>query len=235
MGADYSNARRTKPHLKFRLKSRALVAVEAFKRYCPDRACESLVDFGAAEGATLVEVHQALSAKTSLGIEYAAELIAQARGLPDGCRLVQGDVTAPHPDVDPESQDLVLALAVLEHLDSPAGLFQQAHRVLKPGGILVATCPSGFWDGLSGLLRLHPEEHHEQDFNRAMFEELAQGAGLESLRYERFMFAPVAFLPYLRVPVSARLARGLDRGIGALRVLNFGFVNQVFVARKPRD
>jgi SAM-dependent methyltransferase len=232
MTADYGVDRRHKPHLIFRLRSRALMAADAFRRFTPDASGPSILDLGAAEGATLAEVHRLLSARRSLGIEYAAELIEKAPALPEGCELVQGDVTEPSPRVTEASFDLVLALAVLEHLVEPAKLFVEAHRALKPGGIFVATCPSGTWDHISGLLRLHPDEHHEKEFDRALFETLAGAAQLRPLEYRRFMFAPVAFLPYLRVPVSPRLQRSVDAAIGALRFLNFGFVNQLFVAQK---
>lgn len=66
--------------------------------------------------------------------------------------------------------DVVTLLAVIEHLDpdSMAILFQEACRVLKPGGIVVLTTPAAWSDGLLKLmarLRLvSAEEIHEHAF-----------------------------------------------------------------------
>jgi SAM-dependent methyltransferase len=237
MTAEYSAQRREQPHVAFRLESRARIAVEAVREFRdPANAAEiSVLDLGAAEGATLEIVHRLLSSRDSIGIEYARDLIESAPALSAGVRLLQGDVTQPHPEVAPASRDLVLALAVLEHLESPADLFVQACRALRPGGLLVATCPSGFWDALSGFFRLHPEEHHETAFTRRTFETCAKSAGLESVAYRRFMNAPLAFLPYLRGPVSPSFALRADSFLRRLRLLDFCFVNQLFIARKPRQ
>jgi hypothetical protein len=109
----------------------------------------------------------------------------------------------------------------------------QACRALRPGGVFVATCPAGLWDNLSGRLKLHQDEFHATEFDRRRFEEVAQAGGLTPLRYQRFMFAPVGFLPYLRIPVPPGLAGACDACVRALRVFDFGFVNQLFVARRP--
>ncbi|MEM9174824.1 MAG: class I SAM-dependent methyltransferase [Myxococcota bacterium] len=237
MDARYGAQRRALPHVAFRLRSRALAAVEAIRAFADPYALEemTLLDLGAAEGATLDLVHRALGSRDSIGIEYARDLIARASDLSAGVRLVEGDATRAHPEVAAESRQVVLALAILEHLESPSELFAEAHRALRPGGLLVATAPSGFWDELSGLLRLHPEEHHEDAVTRASFDALAEANGLEPVLYRRFMNAPLAFLPYLRIPVSPRFAARVDAGLNRLRVFEFGFVNQLFVARKPYD
>jgi SAM-dependent methyltransferase len=66
--------------------------------------------------------------------------------------------------------DVVTLLAVVEHLnpDSMARLFQEACRVLRPGGIVILTTPAAWSDGLLKLmaqLRLvSAEEIHEHAF-----------------------------------------------------------------------
>jgi SAM-dependent methyltransferase len=232
MTGGYAKDRRRKAHLAFRLKCRALAAGQAYERFRDRTDRPRVLDFGAAEGRTTAELHELLGGRESLGIEYDSELVAMAEDLPAGCRVVRGDVTEPHPEVAPGSFDLVTALAVLEHLDAPERLMQQAHRALRPGGILVATCPAHVWDSISGKLGLLQDEYHEGHFDRARFEACAREAGLAPLVYQRFMFAPAAFLPYLRLPFPPALAGRLDTGIRAIRVLNMLFVNQLFVARR---
>src|SRR5215469_7461324 len=45
-------------------------------------------------------------------------------------------------DVEDNSFDLVLCTQVLEHVQNPSRVVDECHRVLKPGGILIATAPS---------------------------------------------------------------------------------------------
>ncbi len=233
MDASYAEGRRAKPHLAFRYKSRALNACNAYRRFGPGEQSPRVLDLGAAEGATTAEVHRMLGASASIGIEYTQELIDASGPMPEGCRLVRGDVTAEHEAVEPGSFHLVTALAIIEHLKEPGLMMAQAARAMAPGAVFVASCPAGTWDAVSGKLGLHKDEHHEDAIDRSKFESLAREAGLEPVRYCRFMFAPVGFLPYLRLPVPAGLADGVDRTLRPLRIFDPFFVNQLFVARKP--
>ena len=56
-------------------------------------------------------------------------------------------------------------------------------------------------------------------------------AELQPLEYRRFMFVGVGILPYLKIPVSPAVANRMDKLMGWPRLLNFLFVNQLFVAR----
>lgn len=231
--ADYAASRRSKPHLAFRLRSRAHAAAAAYRRLGQNASGPRVLDLGAAEGAAMAVLHRLLGARQSLGIEYADELIAATDALPEGCRLVQGDVTRPHAEVADESFDLVTTLAVLEHLAEPERLVVQARRALRAGGLFIASCPARLWDTISGAVGLHPDEHHEGHFDRRRFERLARTGGLQPLLYRRFMCAPIGLLPYVRIPVAPEFAYRIDRAIAALRVFDFLFVNQLFVARRP--
>ena len=48
--------------------------------------------------------------------------------------------------------DLVLCLALLEHLENPRMMLEEIQRILKPGGVVIMTtpninqCGNGFWD-----------------------------------------------------------------------------------------
>ncbi len=233
MDGAYAEGRERKAHLDFRYRSRALTAVRAFRRFAARTDRPRVLDFGAADGKAMLEVHRLLDARESIGIEFSQELIERADPMPETARLMQGDVTRPHESVEEQSFDLVTALALLEHLERPGDLIAEARRALKPGGIFAATCPSPFWDKVSGTLKLHQEEFHLVDFNRKVFERLALQAGLEPLLYQRFMFVGIGFLPYLKIKVSPRLADRLDRLLRLPRILNPLFVNQLFVARAP--
>jgi SAM-dependent methyltransferase len=192
-----------------------------------------LLDLGCAEGRTLLELRRLLGATELVGVEASPELAAAAPPLPEGVRIEVGDVTRLPAAVGAERFDLVTALAVLEHLREPVAAVREAARVLRPGGLFVATCPEPRWDAVATRLGLLEDGQHEADLGRRQLEELVGEAGLELVSYRRFMFAPVGALPYLRAPVSPAASWAIDRAVGALRVLDWAFVNQRVVARRP--
>ena len=53
--------------------------------------------------------------------------------------MTSADQPLPLPD---GSVDVVSCLAVIEHVEHPDLLAAEAHRILKPGGVLVVTTPS---------------------------------------------------------------------------------------------
>lgn len=229
----YATSRKTKPALQFRLSARAQVVADAVSRYASANAGLRILDMGAAEGRTLLTLDRLVPGNRLIGVEYSGELISSAPALPENVRLVEGDVTALPESLRAESFDVVSALAVLEHLNHPDQALREAWRMLRPGGLFVATSPVPFWDSLSGRLGLLKGDQHRTEMTRKTMIRFVQNAGFDLVQYRRFMWAPVSFLPYLRVPLSARLAAGLDRWIGAVRVLDWLFVNQVVIGQKP--
>lgn len=61
--------------------------------------------------------------------------------------------------------DAVFALDVLEHLDNPAGAVKEAARVLKEGGLFVATVPAHQWLWSPHDVSMHHKKRYaKQDF-----------------------------------------------------------------------
>jgi SAM-dependent methyltransferase len=232
MGQEYGRARSSNPALVFRYQTRALIAARMFRTFGRTGGPVRVLDLGAAEGRTMGRTHTLLNAAESIGIEYAQELIDLAE-LPPGCILIRGDATARHTEVQDRTFDLVTALAVLEHVENPEELARRACDALKPGGVFVATCPSGIWDRTSGSLGLHNDEHHTGAFDRGRFEAVAVAAGLVPKLYRRFMLAPVGVLPYLGIPVGAATGLAIDLLLWRIPIVNLAMVNQVFVATRP--
>jgi len=232
MDRTYATARTRRAELDFRLRGRAWAAVEASRRFA-GRPVRTILDLGSADGRTMALVHGWLDAERSVGVEASEELIAAAPPLPEGCSLVLGDLAGEVPELAGRTFDLVTALALLEHLKEPAKVLDLARRHLAPGGLFVATAPVPFWDSASGALGLHREEHHEWKVEPRRLRHLGHDAGLDWVIDHRFMFVPVAALPYLRIPVGHRFASTVDRLVRRLRVLDVLFVNQLFVLRRP--
>lgn len=236
MGKEYAEGRKRNPALRFRLRVRALVAVECLgSSGDPGPEDRAVLELGAAEGGTLLELRRLLEDSGDFrGVELSEDLLA-AR-LPDAHDLVilHGDATRLPPDIPEDHFALVTALALLEHLDHPERCAREAIRVLKPGGVFVATCPNPFWDSVAGRLRLVRDEHHVQRMDRGSLVRLLESAGFEDVHFEPFMWAPIGFLPYLRIPTSPRLSRRVDRLVLRLGRWTWpSFVNQVVFGTKP--
>jgi SAM-dependent methyltransferase len=68
-----------------------------------------------------------------------------------GIQTIVADLADPVP-LESGKYDLVLCVDVLEHLLDPAHCVEEAHRILKPDGLLVVNVPNHF--SLSGRLRI---------------------------------------------------------------------------------
>ena len=83
-----------------------------------------------------------------VGVDGSAEMLAHARAANPGVSLQRADVqNLPFPDA---SFDVVLSIEVLRYLPEPVLALREMARVLRPGGILVATAApffslNGFW------------------------------------------------------------------------------------------
>jgi SAM-dependent methyltransferase len=231
LGASYAATRRRPNEAQFRYRVRARLTASVLAEGL-GRGPLRVVDFGTADGLGLVELARLLPG-SYCGIEASAELIAAAPPLPAGVTILRGDVTRVPAELEGGSMDAVTALALLEHLPDPLAAMSEACRLLRPGGLFVATCPQGHWDRLATRLGLLSGDQHEQRLGRRELQRLAAAAGLEVVAFRRFMWAPVGTLPYLRIRVSPALALGIDRWVGRLRLFGWSFVNQLLVARRP--
>lgn len=231
-GKTYALGRREKSHFIFRYKVRARMAVYAAKKYLGADKPFRILDLGAADCLTLLEIRHLLPSGTYVGVEYSEQLLRSVPELPADIRMVEGDIMNLPPEVKDEPYDMVTALAVLEHLGNPLKAVQEAAGVIRPGGIFVATCPDPLWDTLSQRLGLLSDAHEIRIGRKSMID-LVKNSGMELLRYEKFMWAPVALVPYLKIPVSPLFSLSFDRVIGKLRIFDWSFVNQCVIARKP--
>ena len=155
---------------------------------------------------------------------------AALRALPErGVRPIKGDLAATLPLGD-GSVDVVLLLDVLEHVFNPLRLLTEAHRVLRPAGVMIVTVPLYFdvvdrirvlfsgsilsYDNLvygssvAGRFRSYNYDHI-RFFRPADVLELLRLAGLT---VERRIFGPIPSGPVtaLRPPLRL-LARWLPR------------------------
>jgi SAM-dependent methyltransferase len=92
-------------------------------------------------------------------LDFAAGRIADGVGVDDQVRdgaggrwkRVRADIRQPLP-LESGEFDNVVMLAVLEHLPEPEPVLREAYRILKPGGSLILTWPSGMVDPILKVL-----------------------------------------------------------------------------------
>lgn len=108
-----------------------------FRHIVPHIAAGSvMVDLGCGyQGELLRLLHQKL--KQGVGID----MVVSSKQPADNVKLLTGRVDQKIP-VRSKSVDAVTALAIIEHLEHPDVLLKEAHRILKPGGLLLLTTPS---------------------------------------------------------------------------------------------
>jgi len=232
MDASYVRDRLTRTHLSFRLRARAQVVVRATWAHGL-RGPLKLLDVGAAEGRTLLEMVKSYGVGEYVGVEYSEEIRKLHPPLPSNVRLLAGDAHALPDELERDHFDAVSMLALLEHLPDPMKALAEARRVLRPGGLIVATCPNPMWDAVAGRLGLVRDEHHMQRIDRKRLAELIAEAGFEVLSARPFMWAPVAILPYLRLRVPPGLALGVDGIVGRIPLVRGLCVNAFVVGRRP--
>jgi ubiquinone/menaquinone biosynthesis C-methylase UbiE len=98
-----------------------------------------LLDVGCGPGTITIDLAGRVAPGTVLGIDRAAEVVAQADALRErtgaaNASFTTGDVYAL--ELDDASFDVVHAHQVLQHLQRPVDALRELRRVLRPGGLL---------------------------------------------------------------------------------------------------
>jgi SAM-dependent methyltransferase len=231
LGYNYLTDRVNKNEILFRLKTRAILAVDAISKHYKTTSGLVILDFGSAEGKTLLEMNQLMSDSIFYGVEYSRVLLKSASDLPKNIKIMHGDICNLPAGITEKSFDAVIALACLEHVPDPLYAVREATRVLKKNGLFIATCPEPFWDDFAVKVGLLREDQHECDLDKKKIISVIKNAGLELVDYKRFMWAPISYLPYLKLPVSPHFALRLDSVIERIKILNWLFVNQLVIGR----
>ena len=228
---EYAYERKRKKEYIFRYKVRAAWVKKCIENYAQKNKALQILDFGSAEGLTLLELNKYFPDCYFTGIEYSRDLMDMAPNLPLNVKLVQGDITKLKENIRKIKYDVIIALAVLEHLEEPDKALREAFSVLKPGGLFLATAPNPVWDHLATRLNLL-NDHHQVSLTKALLHQLITDAGLIYLDFKRFMWAPVSVLPYFNVNISPHTSLKIDEYMGDLKFMNWLCVNQMIIAQK---
>jgi SAM-dependent methyltransferase len=156
-------------------------------RHRRDRGNMRILDVGCGTGATLKMIGDLGAA---IGIDASPEALhfCRRRGIES---LARG--TAQALPTGPESVDVVLALDLLEHLQDDRAAAREFARVLRPGGVLIATVPA-----LPELWSEHDEAlAHVRRYRAARLRSILSDADfrIERLSYAiTGLLAPIALL-----------------------------------------
>jgi HAD superfamily hydrolase (TIGR01549 family) len=139
-----------------------------------------------------------------------------------------------------ESFDRVLLSEVIEHVPRPERALAEAARVLKPGGLLVASTPSRFSPlnlayGLKRRVRRYAFNEHLHEFTPGSFRRLVERSlEVESLEFANFVLPYPTDELYLRLGSPALgMLRRLEGSLPRLPIAKRLGWTMVIRARKP--
>lgn len=214
---NYAIGRIHKRSWKYRLNRRTQEIINTIKKNFPHQDNLSILDIGAADGAMLGKIKEEFPNTQCTGLEYSYELINFNKNL--NIKLIQGD--AQKLPLQNNCFDVIIATALIEHLERPLDLINEAYRVLKQKGIFVITTPNPFFDKLAQILSKEGKKAHQNCFNLNELKLALQNQSFTVIESRKFMISPT------KIPFEFQL----EKIIKFLK-LNFLFLNQLIVGRK---
>lgn len=185
---------------------------------------KTLVDIGAGTGWFSSRAHQREAEVYSLDIGL--ELLVEVRKKVKTREIAGNTMDLPFRD---GSFEIVISSEVIEHTDGPEKAVYEMARILKPGGIMIVTCPNRIWlwaVHLANFLKIRPFHGHEDLPSFNQLERFARSAGMEIEKHIGFHAWPfqIRFLQKLSRKVDRRYAETLWGRI---------MINQAVRCRKP--
>jgi 2-polyprenyl-6-hydroxyphenyl methylase/3-demethylubiquinone-9 3-methyltransferase len=158
-----------------------------------------VLDLGCGRAPLLQQLHRRQKRRVQyVGIDVLESVItANAHRFPDAQFLQLGieDLAAAPRQLAGQRFDYITLIALVEHLDEPAGPLRALSGLLAPRGVIVVTAPRRGTEqlyklgGRLGLFsRSAADEHQHGHPDAPWFRRLARAAGLQMTTYQRFLF-----------------------------------------------
>lgn len=145
-----------------------------------DTATEALLEVGIGFGTFCTELMSRQVFKRVVGVEPTPDLARTCRER--GIEVIERPIE--HISADEVGQfDVVACFEVIEHLFSPLSFVEHMVRLLRPGGLMVITCPNcqGFDIETLGTVSTTVDHEHLNYFNPTSLELLLSRCGLHVL------------------------------------------------------
>jgi SAM-dependent methyltransferase len=138
-----------------------------------------LLEVGAGFGTFCAVAQQSGRFRRVVAVEPTPEMAEACRGR--GIQVIPRGIEEITDEVPPA--DVAVAFEVVEHLFEPRRFFAQCARLLRPGGLLVVSCPNGqgFDVAVLGAASLAIDPEHVNLFNPRSLGLLARTCGFEVL------------------------------------------------------
>ncbi len=187
----------------------------------PDGAV--VVDLGCGSGALLERIAQAVPKATLIGIDMEPQALALAtRRLPTA-QFVRADLDAGLRPAELNGvASAVVCSEVLEHLERPEDALVLANEILRQGGLLIVTVPSGPMNAFDRSIG------HRKHYRVPELRSLLEGAGFASVRVRAwgFPFHTLFRLALAVVPAATEEFR--DEKLGRMHRLAFKLLDALF-------
>lgn len=141
------------------------------------------VDLGCGRGEWL-EVIREIGLTRAVGVDVDEEMMAPARE--QGLNIVTGDAVGYLQSLSDASQLVVSAFHLVEHLDFPdvQALFEEAYRVIAPGGLLILETPNPE-NLIVGTTNFYVDPTHKRPMPPPLLQFLAEHYGFARIKVVR--------------------------------------------------
>jgi ubiquinone/menaquinone biosynthesis C-methylase UbiE len=216
---EYYEGRKKNLALKYRLARRTKEVLKGIEEYNRHKL-DSLLDIGTADARMLEMLNNELSVQNAVGIDFSADLLHTNPN--KDLFLVQADaVTLPFKN---NSFDVLVAMAVIEHVTDPSQMMRECWRVIRDEGICILSTPDPFFEHIATKIGHLKEDQHNETFSLSNLKSLVERAGFHIVLAEKFMISPIGF------PFEDGIERVM-RIVG----LDFLLLNQLLIGKKSEQ
>jgi len=211
----YLKRRQKKSYTSYRLEKRIEAIIDSLKGYTSN-SFNFILDVGTADGKMLKRIATHLNIKKAIGIDISKEAIKIANQQKN-IRVSLGNfIDLPFKE---GVFDVLLASAVVEHIEDVDSVLKESYRVLKNGGLFCVTLPNPFFDWINSKL---VKTYHIRRYWLKEIMHIMENFGFRIVKAHYFMLCPFGQLPF---------AISIEKFFRFLR-LDFLLFNHITIGKK---